>query len=509
MSFFDGTTYNADDIPHFTQDHLLTIKDVDIVRFFNLRVYGKPEVKEGDKPKLRSATVTYMKKAISHYMPRIAMNWDDINQIGNPTKSSAVNNMIRGIALHQVRGTGVKPSARRAFEWVEFVSVLLATRQLFSETITSTLLAVMTLQWQLIGRIDDVMKLATSTVLKHTLYPFALNIKMCWSKNIRTEQESPTQILFASMDPLICPLLHLGIFMETVGTQAGGFLFGQSNRNTSGFLKQILKSRFFTPVFQTGKLGTHSIRKGAATYASRNGITREWIQQRGRWRGQRRQVDDYIDNFQPYPDARVAAVLCGIRGACKYVFKNGEDASNEFLESITPCACEVFGVDVARVLALPLLWAAYERHITQIDGRQYSIIPQQLAHSIKRAWIGAGGDTTINPLKKVKLSMQQFGDQLRIVPINEPDGGGGDGGGGGGEPPNYGTATSQLTGEGGSFESEAYLAQLFTMQQRMEDMRSELLTGIAENKRYMQAMNSNVRRISQFRHMVSTKVSDH
>ncbi len=61
-------------------------------------------------------------------MPRIAMNWDNINQIGNPTKSAAVNNMIRGMALHQVQGSGVKSSARRAFEWIEFVTVLLATR---------------------------------------------------------------------------------------------------------------------------------------------------------------------------------------------------------------------------------------------------------------------------------------------------------------------------------------------------------------------------------------------
>ncbi len=98
------------------------------------------------------------------------------------------------------------------------MTVLLATRELFSESIMSTILAVITLQWQLIGCIDDVMKLATSTVLKHTLYPFALNIKMCWSKNIQTKQELLTQILFASTDPLMCPMLHLGIFMESVGT---------------------------------------------------------------------------------------------------------------------------------------------------------------------------------------------------------------------------------------------------------------------------------------------------
>ena len=52
MSFFDGTTYDANDIPHFTQEHLLTIKDVDIVRYLNVRTYGKPEVEVGDKPLL-------------------------------------------------------------------------------------------------------------------------------------------------------------------------------------------------------------------------------------------------------------------------------------------------------------------------------------------------------------------------------------------------------------------------------------------------------------------------
>jgi hypothetical protein len=49
--------------------------------------------------------------------------------INNPTKSKsvAVNDMIRATAVHEVRGSGVKPNARGAFEWEEFMSVLLAT----------------------------------------------------------------------------------------------------------------------------------------------------------------------------------------------------------------------------------------------------------------------------------------------------------------------------------------------------------------------------------------------
>ena len=493
MSFFDGTTYEGDAPPAFSIDHLLSITDVDIVRYLTIWVYGKTEVEEGDKPKLRASTLGFFKKAISHYMPRGAMTWDDINQKGNPTKSAAVNAFIKKVELHEVRGSGVKPSARRAFEWEEFMMVIIATRQLFSDAIACTLLAVMTLQWQMIGRIDDVMKLATSTVLKHPLYPFVLNIKMCWSKNIRMERESPTQILLASMNPLICPFLHLAIFIETVGAQRGGaqhggFMFGNTNRNTSALISKILTSRFFKPAIPMGKLGTHSIRKGAATFCSRNGIPRDWIQQRGRWRGQRKQVDTYIDGFQPYPDARVAACLCGVRGACKYVFKDGTVISNEFLESITPHACEVFGVEVARVLALPLIWAAYEQQVS-FEGHDIPIIGTRFAQRIKAAWIRAGGTPEVNPITRVRLAMQQFGDQLRIVPLHHDDidGDGVDGGGGGG-------------GGGGGivFDSEAYFSQLFVMQQRTEDLRTEVLAAIAECKRYMQVVNTNIKRTSQF-----------
>jgi len=47
---------------------------------------------------------------------------------------------------------------------------------------------------------------------------------MSWSKNIRTEMQSPTQILLAAMDPIICPLLNLAVFIETFGGH-GGLMF--------------------------------------------------------------------------------------------------------------------------------------------------------------------------------------------------------------------------------------------------------------------------------------------
>ena len=74
--------------------------------------------------------------------------------------------------------------------------------------------AVFCLQWQIIGRIDDVMKLAKSTLLFNPREPSTLNIKLNWSKNIQEERDCPTQIVFGAMDPLVCPLLNLAAWLE-------------------------------------------------------------------------------------------------------------------------------------------------------------------------------------------------------------------------------------------------------------------------------------------------------
>ena len=82
------------------------------------------------------------------------------------------------------------------------------------------LTAVFCLQWQIIGRIDDVMKLAKGSLLFNPREPYTLNVKMTWSKNIREEREPPTQILFGVMDPIVCPLLNIAMCLEGVRTMA-------------------------------------------------------------------------------------------------------------------------------------------------------------------------------------------------------------------------------------------------------------------------------------------------
>ncbi len=347
------------------------------------------------------------------------------------------------------------------------------------------MLAVLTFQWQLIGHINDVMKLGKSTLSFNPRYPYTLLCKMCWSKNIREERESPTQIIVPSMDPLICPLLNLAVFLE-LQAPSGTHLFGdRSNRSVANILDNIFSSDFFTAT-RHGNLGTHIIRKGAATYASQFGLPRDWVNIRGRWRGQRKQVDTYIDVNLPYPDARVASVLCGPCGPCKYATKEGHVISDAFVESVIPNIHAIFGSDISQVLVLPLLWASYEGACT-VNEFTFPLIPIAMAQEIKGKWISGGGSPSDNPIEKIGLAIQQLGDQLVVVPLVHPCVGGISNNYSLPEPSNshhtYVPMEDEAPAAGTSTaianDSHVLFSQQFLMQQQVEDLRQEFLAAFA------------------------------
>ncbi len=57
--------------------------------------------------------------------------WDEIGKKGNPTKSQAVNKLVKLIEKHEVRGTWIATVARCAIEWDEYIMLLIAARQVF------------------------------------------------------------------------------------------------------------------------------------------------------------------------------------------------------------------------------------------------------------------------------------------------------------------------------------------------------------------------------------------
>ena len=235
-------------------------------------------------------------------MPRHRQQWDEITRQGNPTKSAAAQQVIKDLKKREVRGAAVPSQARRSIDWDEFMRLLVGTCLVFPlHDAQYIMLAVLMLQWQIIGRIDDVMQLATTTIQSNSMYPFTLQVKMCWSNNIVNENQLPTQFLFASMDPLVCPLLNLVVYFKHIHEEATseGILFPEHrNRGISIFLSNIFESEHFPSSNKIGKLGTHSICKGTATYASCNGLIKDWISKHGRWRGQAQMVDTYIDTYQ-------------------------------------------------------------------------------------------------------------------------------------------------------------------------------------------------------------------
>ena len=72
------------------------------------------------------------------------------------------------------------------------------------------------LQWQIIGRIDDVTNIVKSTLLfyPHELSTSTLNTKINWSKIIKEERDCSAQILFGVMDLHVYPLLNLAACLE-------------------------------------------------------------------------------------------------------------------------------------------------------------------------------------------------------------------------------------------------------------------------------------------------------
>lgn len=229
-------------------------------------------------------------------------------------------------------------------------------------------------QFHMVARLDDTCRFQEADLKPNPQFPFTLLAKMCWSKNVQEERDAPDQLVFGAMDRRYCILLPLGIYLEVWLESAAGaanhFLFGDGDNPemTKKFLSAVLKNDVWDlEGFQqlaSGPIGTHSLRTFPSTFARRCGCSKDDIDSRGRWR-KRRVVDRYIDVTLPFPDAKVAAVLC-IGGPCKYTLKKGSGVTEDWLcQHVVPNILQSkrFHRQVAVVLALPILWACFDEEM--------------------------------------------------------------------------------------------------------------------------------------------------
>ena len=85
------------------------------------------------------------------------------------------------------------------------------------------------------------------------------------------------------------------------------------------------------------------------------------------------------------------------------MIKDGVQIAEGFLGSIVPKTMAVFGREVLEVLALPLLWAAFEDEVT-VNGTKCQLVPSALHDEIKRNWLSSGGEDS-NPIEKILFSV--------------------------------------------------------------------------------------------------------
>ena len=196
--------------------------------------------------------------------------------------------------------------------------------------------ALINFQFHLIARIDDTTQIILEHIRVHDSFANALKTRLNWSKNVRDERDAPWQVILGCMNPVFCVFISLGLWLETnlqlnPSAIASPYVFAFSDDITmpggGQKAKDIAQSIFGQNVFKreefqlSGLLGSHSIRKFAATHVRKCGISKDDKDIRGRWKGKGRVSDVYDDVELPYPDCKVAEKLC-IGGPCFYLIDN-------------------------------------------------------------------------------------------------------------------------------------------------------------------------------------------
>ena len=490
------------------QERLLEVTPLTIRDFLVHKAYGTKDIDDKSRPiKLRSSTLQQYKKGISKYMVRKNQPWDEVFESGNPTRSTVVNQCIKDVQKFEVRAEGVATNARRPLEYKEFLLILRLFKLRMIDASDSEvnkavfMSSLLSMQWHMIGRVDDMLQLQISDFYANTNFDFSLSSKIKWSKNIMEERESPEQIILGSSDPLVCPLLNLAIYLETAfpssqgrsGKLYGDFLTHESVRR---LLVLVLNDDRCSKLKKGGPIGTHSFRKGPATYACWSRVSRDFVNRRGRWRRRKAIVDSYIATTLPYPDAFTAAKLCGPLGACKYALrKPGESLPNQvsasfILQRVVPTCKAVLGDDAAVPLGRALLWAAI--HQSRHRDLEIPLLPPRLSERLLAAYKAAIGPMEDmgcdNVIVKIPVVPQGLGDQVIMVEL------GGDGEGDGEQQSNVpSTSDSYLN-------SQAILSQQLQSQKQVQETKAEVLDQIHEVKkqflRQLQNIHSAVKRIA-------------
>ena len=215
LNYLDGTDLDVDEdaVP---QEHLQTLVPADLLCWFNFKTFGiKDPPLDANPLHARSNSILSWKKQLSYFMPNNHHPWNEIANIGNPTRSQELIKLVRYVKQKEVRGQGAPSHARRPLEEAEFHSAMSVAHTSENNTSRYGITALCCFQFSMIGRIDDCTQWEKNHFKVHDQFPdFAAKARLTWSKNVRDERDAPWQILLGSMDPTFCVFINVAIWLE-------------------------------------------------------------------------------------------------------------------------------------------------------------------------------------------------------------------------------------------------------------------------------------------------------
>jgi hypothetical protein len=238
-------------------------------------------------------------------------------------------------------------------------------------------------QFHMISCIDDSTLFFANHLKPHNNYPdICLKARLNWAKNVNEERKAPYQALIGSMNQQYCIFIALGIWLEAslnafpwAVTSLYVFLFKNDHRVPEGATKSKAHVQRTLHVvfnehdeFAKTKLGSHSVWKYASTTVQNLGATKDEKDICGRWKLSMRISDVYNDIELPFPDAKLAGLLCPGGPIC-YAIMPGSGVMRTFIvDPVVPKIKAKYGWDVAYVLGTALLWVLHSPYFVMMPA---------------------------------------------------------------------------------------------------------------------------------------------
>ena len=513
-----ATKYDKNHV--FADEVLIIVTPDDVVKYLNLKAFGTmTPAPDANPTKSRHATIAFDKKAISFFMPN-REKWSVTRTEGNPTQSREVNNLLKNVKKKEARKQGAKSRTRRAMIDQDFTNLhdFLSRADNDDDGAGRTTRhasywkrygtsAIVKFQFHLMARIDDSTQVTLQHIRVHDHFPNALKTRLNWSKNVSDKRDAPWQIVLGSINPVYCVLCSLGLWLElnlknhpTAINSPYAFCFSadiqipsggkKSKTMIQGFLKKLFRMPEFVKEDDEGLsdllLGSHSIRKFAATFARKCGITKDEKEIRGRWKGAGRVSDVHDDVELPYPDAKVAEKLCG-GGACFYVPHPSVDMAmmNTFvLSHVVPNVRKMLPESACLVLGRALMWLICSPVVDEY-------VPAELKEQVMSDWADVCGtefdtenEVHRNPIQQLAVTVSGDHGAVFIDVISEELQA--EGGGGGGHGTNA-SVRNHLVG---------IQSCLLSLRQENLELKTIMQTMKVNLERNFGIVNGNVRRIA-------------